>query len=69
VALGRREVKDDPDGWVPPVSGSVREEEVGVGWRDFMGRRRVVGRKRCGPVQGKKERGRGGRWVRLKQGG
>jgi hypothetical protein len=55
VALGRREVRDDPDGWVPPVGESVREEEVGVGRRDLMGRKRVLGRKRCGPVRGKKK--------------
>jgi hypothetical protein len=31
VALGRREVRDDPDGWVPPVGKSVRKGVVGVG--------------------------------------
>jgi hypothetical protein len=34
VAVGRREVKDYPDGWVPPVGERVREGEVGVGRRD-----------------------------------
>jgi hypothetical protein len=34
VAVGRREVRDDPDGWVPHVGERVREGEVGVGRRD-----------------------------------
>jgi hypothetical protein len=58
VALGRREVRDDPDGWVPPVDESVREGEVGVGRRKLMGHGRVVGRNRCGPVR-KKRKGEG----------
>jgi hypothetical protein len=45
VALGRRDVRDDPDGWVPPVGESVREGEVGVGRQYLMGRGRIVGRK------------------------
>jgi hypothetical protein len=34
VAVGWREVRDDPDGWVPPVGERVREGDVGVGRRN-----------------------------------
>jgi hypothetical protein len=53
VALGRREVRDDPDRWVPPIGERVREGEVGVGRRKLMARGRVVGRNRCGPLREK----------------
>jgi hypothetical protein len=33
VAVDQQEVRDDPDGWVPPIGERVREGEV-VGRRD-----------------------------------